>query len=293
MYRKSIVLFTLAAILVTACNAPSVAPSPTPHGDPLAPTPEIFIPVPEEGRALDAARDAIAQQLGVDISVITVRKLVPEDWPDSCLGLTRRGQACQLGNTPGYRIVLEVNGAVYEVRTDASAQTVMVAGRVDSTLGGLPDVCQGTGLLTYYAPENGFCFAYPGSFTLGETSPVRASIFSPALDQNLDPVRASLQFEIRPLNAGEDLKSVVDAYLAEFAGLSVPEIKRTSTTLGGEPAEQLEVVPGREGSRDVFMVRDGTLFHFMFMPSVTDFPQAASDVEDLFITVTSSFTFLQ
>jgi hypothetical protein len=41
----------------------------------------------------------------------------------------------------------------------------------------------------------------------------------------------------------------------------------------------LEVVPGREGSRDLLMLRDGTLFHLMFMPSVRDFPQAQDDVE--------------
>jgi hypothetical protein len=81
-------------------------------------------------------------------------------------------------------------------------------------------------------------------------------------------------------------------YLTEFAGLPTPAITRTPVTLGGEPAEQLEIVPGREGSRDVFTVRDGTLFHFMFMPSVRDFPEAAADVEDLFMTVTLSFTFL-
>jgi hypothetical protein len=259
---------------------------------PVTPTAEIFNPVPDEVRAQMAAREALAQQLGVDFSLITVRKIAATNWPDSCLGLTLPGQACQIATIPGYRVVLAVNDATYEVRTDASAQTVLIAGRVDSTLGGLPDVCQGIGLATYFAPETGFCFAYPASFTLGETNPTRGELYGPALDQSIEPVRAALHFEVQPFEPSRDLHSMVDAYLTEYEGIPGPEITRLSITLGGEPAEQLEVVPGREGSRDVFMVRAGRLFHFMFTPSVRDFPQAAADVEDLFMTVTSSFTFL-
>ena len=64
-----------------------------------------------------------------------------------------------------------------------------------------------------------------------------------------------------------------------------------SAAVKTELAEVLEVVPGREGSRDVFMLHEGTLYHFMFMPSVRDFPQAKNDVEELYNAVTQSFTF--
>jgi hypothetical protein len=78
--------------------------------------------------------------------------------------------------------------------------------------------------------------------------------------------------------------------MKQFEGMDF-RITRTPIVLGGEPAEMLEVVPGREGSRDVFMLHDGTLYHFMFMPSVRDFAQAKSDVEELYNAVTQSFTF--
>lgn len=292
---RTLFILTLS-ILLAACTPvgaePGVTPEPSATVEPATPTPEIFMPVPDEARAEIAAREALAQRLGLDFTTITVLKIVKTDWPDSCLGLTLKDQACQIGPVPGFRVVLEVNDSAYEVRTDLKAQTVLIFGQVDATLGELPAVCQGIGLATYYAPENDFCFAYPAQFTLGETNPTRAELYGPALDQNPEPLRAALYFEIRALQAGEDLTSVVDAYLAEFEGLPTPAIVRRTATLGGQPAEQLDVVPGREGSRDVFMVREGVLFHLMFMPSTRDFPQAAEAVEDLFLTVTSSFMFL-
>jgi hypothetical protein len=283
------------AALLAACTVPAVQPTgvpATPTAEPPTPTPEIFNPVPEAARAEVAAREALAQQLGLVMADISLVKIAETVWPDSCLGLTLAGQVCQISTVPGFRVALEAGGAVYEVRTDRSAQTVLVAGRVDPTLGELPAVCQGTGLATFYSPENGFCFAYPASFTLGETSPARSEIFGPPLDDNLHALRASLVVEIQPITTGENLPTLVDTYLAQFAGLPLPSIERTAMDLGGVPAERLEVVPGLEGSRDVFALRASTLYHFMFMPSIRDFPQAGDAVEDLFLTVTSSFMYL-
>jgi hypothetical protein len=284
-------IFILASFLASCSGIASQPPS-APTVEPPTPTPEIYVALPNDLRAQTAARAVLAQQLGVDVDTITVRKIAETDWPDSCLGLTIQGQACKIGSTLGYRIVLDVGDATYEVRTDAGAQTVLIAGRVDSTFGELPAVCQGIGQATFYSPENGFCFAYPARFTLGETNPTAADLFGPALDDNLDALRASLHFEVQPLNPPQDLKTIVDSYLGQFQSMAVPEIVRSPMKLGGEPAERLEVVPGREGSRDVFMVQDGVLYHFKFMPSIRDFPQASADVEDLYMTVTSSFTFL-
>jgi hypothetical protein len=85
---------------------------------------------------------------------------------------------------------------------------------------------------------------------------------------------------------------VIDDYLQPFVTASGPEITRKSFRLDREAAQVLEVVPGGKGSRDIFAIYEGRVYHLMFMPSVRDFPQAAPDVEELFRTVTSSFTFL-
>ena len=116
-------------------------------------------------------------------------------------------------------------------------------------------------------------------------------LFGPALDQNLDAIRASMALEVEVAVKDAQFSEIVDRYVKQFEGMNLPAITRTPIELGGEPAEMLEVVPGREGSRDVFMLHDGTLYHFMFMPSVRDFPQAKNDVEELYNAVTQSFSF--
>jgi hypothetical protein len=155
-----------------------------------------------------------------------------------------------------------------------------------------PASCVVAGLETYVNPYDGYCFVYPLFYEL-QTSPTgHPQLYGPALDQNLDALRASMALEVEVAAQGVRLSDIVDGYVQQFAGMNVPAIVRTPMVLGGEPAEMLEVVPGREGSRDVFALHQGTLYHFMFMPSVRDFPQAKDNVEELYNAVTQSFTFM-
>ena len=155
----------------------------------------------------------------------------------------------------------------------------------------LPETCRMADHETYVNPFDGYCFAYPSRFEL-ETSEIgQPVLYGPALDQNLDAIRASLSMEVEVAIKDATLSQIVDGYLKQFEGLDVPAITRSAITLGGEPAEVLEVVPGREGSRDIFALHDGTLYHFMFMPSVRDFAVAKADVEELYSVVTTSFSF--
>jgi hypothetical protein len=154
-----------------------------------------------------------------------------------------------------------------------------------------PASCVVAGQETYVNPFDGYCFAYPARFEL-QTSPTgQPQLFGPALDQNLDALRASLALEVEVAVKDARLSEIVDRYVQQFAGMNIPAISRTPIVLGGEPAEMLEVVPGREGSRDVFALHDGTLYHFLFMPSVRDFALAKNDVEELYQAVTQSFAF--
>jgi hypothetical protein len=56
----------------------------------------------------------------------------------------------------------------------------------------------------------------------------------------------------------------------------------------------MEVVPGREGSREILALTNNgdELYRFIFTPSVRDFPHAQADVEELFSTITAHFAFL-
>ncbi len=75
-------------------------------------------------------------------------------------------------------------------------------------------------------------------------------LYGPALDTSPDPLRASLTFEVEVAARDKNLTLIVDAYMGQFAKLPVPPIQRTTIQFGGEPAEVLEGVPGRGGSRD-------------------------------------------
>jgi len=66
----------------------------TPQAEGPTPTPEVFHPLPDEGRAADATRDALVALLGVDLAAIHVRGVTAVEWPDSCLGLSQAGEVC-------------------------------------------------------------------------------------------------------------------------------------------------------------------------------------------------------
>jgi len=137
-----------------------------------------------------------------------------------------------------------------------------------------------------------YCFSYPLRFTLKPYAPAQPFLFGPALDSNPDPLAAKLSVEVLQVPAGTTLAVAADMILSQYRNLPAPAIERKPSELGGVPAELLEVVPGREGSRDVLAVHANKLYRLVFMPSLRDFPQASADVEELFAAVTGSFAFL-
>ncbi len=167
-----------------------------------------------------------------------------------------------------------------------------VAAQRPQATGELPPACTLSGDPIYVDREHGFCFPYPERFEASIDEAGRLVLYGPAPDDSADAVRASLLVEVEWAPDGAVLEEIVDEYLAQFAGLPTPPISRTQMTLAVQPAEYLEVVPGREGSSDVWMLGNGSLFHLMFMPSVREYPQAAADVTELFALVTGSFSLL-
>ncbi len=157
----------------------------------------------------------------------------------------------------------------------------------------VPDRCRVEGWQLHVSVKDGYCFAYPAFFRPGEFSAGQPGVFGPPLDESPESLQAKLAIEVKPVPEGSGLTDVVDALIMEFAALPLPAITRVPFELGGEPAQLLEVVPGREGSRDVLAIHDDTLYRLLFMPSTRDFPEAQPDVEALFEAVTASFAFLE
>ena len=155
----------------------------------------------------------------------------------------------------------------------------------------LPLTCQVTDLGVYIAEEWGYCFAYPGTFTVDESRAAEGTImlYGPTLEDSADPLRVSLELTTQIVPAGSELTGLVTAYLTSFRELS-GGIQRGAARLGPEPAEMLELVPGLLSARVMLALHENILFTLRFHPSDLEIAQA--DLEALTQIVTGSFAFL-
>ncbi len=76
--------------------------------------------LPDEVAApLQAAKEDLAATFegrrAGEVDVVAVRKT---EWPDACLGAPQQGEACAQVITPGYQIVLDLDGAHYTYHTN-------------------------------------------------------------------------------------------------------------------------------------------------------------------------------
>lgn len=104
-FRRAILISTLVlGLLLTACG-------------PQAP-PE------DQPEAVEAAKSALAESLGIDADQIEVVSYEETEWPDACLGLAESGEMCAQVITPGYQVTMEADGETYVARTDVSGDQV-------------------------------------------------------------------------------------------------------------------------------------------------------------------------
>jgi hypothetical protein len=71
-----------------------------------------------------AAQNRLAAALGVPANQVQLVSAAQVQWPNTCLGLTPPGAACADMVTPGWRLIFNVNGQQYEVRTNETASLV-------------------------------------------------------------------------------------------------------------------------------------------------------------------------
>lgn len=88
-------------------------------------------PADELSPAVEAARAALARQLDMEPAAVEVLSFERREWSDSCLGLGGPAESCAAVITPGWQVMLGVQGQAYEVRTDESGQQVRVAEEAD------------------------------------------------------------------------------------------------------------------------------------------------------------------
>ena len=77
-----------------------------------------------ENKAVEAAKIKLAGELNIEASQIMVFSFNPTTWPDSCLGLASEGEACNMVETPGFRVTLNAGENNYTYHTDLTGENI-------------------------------------------------------------------------------------------------------------------------------------------------------------------------
>jgi hypothetical protein len=70
------------------------------------------------GAPIQAAREALAQQIGVPAESVEVRSVAAVNWPDTSLGCAEPDMMYAQVITPGFLMLLDAGGRVHEVHSD-------------------------------------------------------------------------------------------------------------------------------------------------------------------------------
>jgi hypothetical protein len=119
-HLTSAALITFTALYSVSCAASQ--PQPDLSGSSAKPTSLSVASNP----AVEAARQALDDQLslsGTDIKVTDVEQV---QWPDGCLGLQPPGVMCAMHVVPGYQITLQADQKIFQVRTNLDGSQVSI-----------------------------------------------------------------------------------------------------------------------------------------------------------------------
>lgn len=141
--KKTFISLISLMLMITAC-------APAPAGQPQVPTrdsyPNPSYPNPTPSNDNSSATLTPAEQAAVSLLSGTLN--LPADkislvsteavtWPDGCLGVKRMGVMCIQALVPGYKIILAAKGVRYEVHTDKTGKSALLA--QDSELAGVAE----------------------------------------------------------------------------------------------------------------------------------------------------------
>ncbi|HET9589361.1 MAG TPA: META domain-containing protein [Anaerolineales bacterium] len=115
---------SLFVVLIAAC-APFGPGVPVTGETSVPGTPPASPDLPP--KAVLDAQEWLATQLSTARENVQIIEVEQAEWTDSCLGLGRANEICAQVITPGWRVVFEVGGQRYELRTDETASTIRLA----------------------------------------------------------------------------------------------------------------------------------------------------------------------
>ena len=153
----------------------------------------------------------------------------------------------------------------------------------------LPLTCQVTDLKVYINEMDGFCFAYPTRFTLGDQPSDNPGVRGPNLDNSIEPTFATFSVEVTPAAEGKSVREQAEAYLQQ-TNANIDSATWTEVQVSGEPGWRVEPIPTVGAWRMVFVQHNDSLFRLAYWP--VDAEIAKADVEELTQTTLGSFAFL-
>lgn len=114
---KQVTYFIVGAILIllSACTGASVS-EPMATESPLANPPQVVLD----------AQAWLVDQLETTIDETKLVQFEQTEWSDSCLGLGGPAESCAAVVTPGWKVIVEVAGEQYEVRTNEDGTVIKV-----------------------------------------------------------------------------------------------------------------------------------------------------------------------
>jgi hypothetical protein len=97
--------------------------------EPLQSTPVASLqPLPTDytNPAIEAAKVDLGVRLNIAPETIELVSIEEVEWPDGCLGVVQPDLMCIQVITPGYRIILQVDGQQYEYHTNSAGTLVIL-----------------------------------------------------------------------------------------------------------------------------------------------------------------------
>ena len=152
----------------------------------------------------------------------------------------------------------------------------------------LPLTCQVTDLNIYINEMDGFCFAYPMQFTLGNQPSDKPNVLGPAVDDCVEPIHATFSVDFA-LASDKPLREQAEAFLKEFSVADPSTFRWTQVPVGGEAGWMVEPIPAMLSYRIIFVQHNGNLYRLMYWP--VDIPEVQSDLTNLTQTTLGSFAF--
>ena len=140
----------------------------------------------------------------------------------------------------------------------------------------------------FSSDQLGLCFSYPREYTLNLDSDT-VQIAAPILPDT--DVFGLFWLEISNTNnrTAEEVADEDMTYAVDHAGVPPENLGRWTVTLGGEQAVVLDSMPGQDFRRQVYIVREQTLYMLGFSPVRSENKAANDQMEVLYEAVTRSW----